>query len=389
MKRPATIKTYSFCTLAAILILIAISTVQMRLRDIAEEEKFTDEPLRNAPPLIAFTTKALGSFRGLLADLLWVKTIGLQDEGKYFEMVQLASWITKLQPRFTGATAYLAWNMAYNISVTCSEWEDRWRWVKKGIELIRDEAILYNDDPKLYKELGWIYQHKLGDIMDDAHFYYKTRLANELLKVFGSADPNWEKIAEAPKSIEILKMEIQNYPGLEKKIKSAGYDTLEKLFKAFKIDGKIPEKISDSVNDKNSLKTLEYFFRSKWIREEYKLQPEKIIEINQKYGELDWRLPESQAIYWASMGLENADEKLDVDCNRMIAQALKTTFQKGKILLANNDTYRMITVPNLDVVDAVKKVHEKAYEKHKNSSFRDGLTNFIIDAVVSLYTFGN
>ncbi|HRU00833.1 MAG TPA: hypothetical protein P5239_03950, partial [Victivallales bacterium] len=156
--------------------------LQIKINKIRDEKKLTDTTIiENAPPIIAFTTVALGSFRGLLADLLWLRVIRLQDQGQYFEMVQLASWITKLQPRFTGATAYLAWNMAYNISVTCSSFEDRWRWIKKGIELIRDEALFYNPgDPILYKELGWIYQHKLGNIMDDANIYYKNQLALEM-----------------------------------------------------------------------------------------------------------------------------------------------------------------------------------------------------------------
>src|SRR5687767_2088561 len=56
------------------------------------------EPLENAPPLLAFTTKALGGFRGLIANALWIRATKLQDEGKYFEMFQLSDWITKLQP---------------------------------------------------------------------------------------------------------------------------------------------------------------------------------------------------------------------------------------------------------------------------------------------------
>src|ERR1044071_10264067 len=54
----------------------------------------------NAPPVLAFTTVALGGFRGLIANALWIRANDLQDKGKYFEMVQLADWITKLEPSF-------------------------------------------------------------------------------------------------------------------------------------------------------------------------------------------------------------------------------------------------------------------------------------------------
>ena len=107
--------------------------------------------IRNAPPLVAISTVALGSFRGIIADLLWLRLQALQNKKSYFEMVQLSQWIVDLQPHFSGATRFLAWNMAYNISVTCSSSVDRWRWVNEGIKLIRDKAIEYNpDDPGIY-----------------------------------------------------------------------------------------------------------------------------------------------------------------------------------------------------------------------------------------------
>lgn len=107
---------YTTAVVISIVLLTAISGVQGKLDGLIQkhELRYTGQ-IKNAPPVVAFTTMALGSFRGLLADLLWLRAASLQDQGNYFEMVQLASWITKLQPRFSGATAYLAWNMAYNI----------------------------------------------------------------------------------------------------------------------------------------------------------------------------------------------------------------------------------------------------------------------------------
>ena len=35
-------------------------------------------PLENAPPVLAFTTKALGGFRGLIANALWIRATELQ-----------------------------------------------------------------------------------------------------------------------------------------------------------------------------------------------------------------------------------------------------------------------------------------------------------------------
>src|SRR5882672_10901696 len=130
------------------------------------------EPLENAPPVLAFTTVALGGFRGLISNALWMRASDLQEEDKFFEMAQLAEWITRLEPHFVQVWLVQAWNMAYNISVKFKDYPDRWRWVQRGIELLRDDGLRYNPNETLiYRELGWIFQHKLGQNLDDANMY--------------------------------------------------------------------------------------------------------------------------------------------------------------------------------------------------------------------------
>ena len=91
--------------------------------------------ISNAPPVLAFTTVALGGFRDIIANILWIRAAEMQEEGKYFEQVQLADWITKLQPHFSQVWVNQAWNMAYNISVKFPDHHDRWLWVQRGLEL--------------------------------------------------------------------------------------------------------------------------------------------------------------------------------------------------------------------------------------------------------------
>ena len=172
-----TLSLYGLLAVVTLVLLFGLSRIENRLEGQIKTHhlRFTGQ-IENAPPLVAFTTVALGSFRGLIADLLWLRAGALQEKGNYYEMAQLARWLTDLQPTFSGATAYLAWNMAYNISVTCSDFADRWRWVNEGIRLIRDRALIYNpEDPVLYKDLAWIFQHKMGNYMDDANQYYKVQ----------------------------------------------------------------------------------------------------------------------------------------------------------------------------------------------------------------------
>ncbi len=394
MNRFRSFVMYLLAIAATAMLLVGVGISSSRLNLLIKENhlRATGE-IKNAPPIVTFTTVALGSFRGLLADLLWLRTTSLQDEGNYFEMVQLASWITKLQPRFTGATAYLAWNMAYNISVTCSSAEDRWRWISRGIELIRDEAIQYNpEDPLLYKELGWIYQHKIGNIMDDANLYYKNQMAIALMKVFGGPAPDWEQWAATPQNANDFKKSLSNESRaiLQKALDETGYASFSKLETYFRENGKLPEDFLSKFNHPEIISKLVTYLRVNWLVDVYKLDPRLIFSINKKYGDLDWRLPESQAIYWATKGLEMTPSHKDINCERMITQALKDAFMGGRLLMVDDKDYAtVITVPNLNVVDVVRETYLKAYEDNKSSSFRSALLNFMKDAVVVLYNFGN
>lgn len=138
-------------------------------------------PTQNMPPAVAFTTVALGGFRGILADVLWMRAGTLQDEGRYFELVQLSDWIAKLQPRSPAIWAYHAWNMAYNLSALMAAPAEKWRWVRSGIVLLRDEGMLANPgSPRLHQELAWIFLHKLGTDYDANAEYYRAQWAAEV-----------------------------------------------------------------------------------------------------------------------------------------------------------------------------------------------------------------
>ncbi|MFO7821345.1 MAG: hypothetical protein R6V56_04745 [Lentisphaeria bacterium] len=266
-KKPS--KTVNRVILAslAIIMLYGIALVTDRLNYIRETEDLTDTSIaENAPPIVAFTTVALGSFRGLVADLLWLRSVQAREKGNYFEMVQLASWIVKLQPRFTDAAAYLAWNMAYNVSVTFSDFEDRWRWVQRGIELIRDEALVYNPgDPTLYKELGWIYQNKLGQELDDANRYYKVQLAKQMMKVLGEWPVDWERLAESPptKNAFFERLTPEKEATL-KRVLAENEISLNELESQFRLEGKIPQAIAPALNAVDLSDELTFYFRKAW-----------------------------------------------------------------------------------------------------------------------------
>ena len=295
-------------------------------------------PLENAPPVLAFTTVALGGFRGLIANVLWIRASELQDEDKFFEMVQLADWITKLQPHFTTVWIHLAWNMAYNISIKFTDPKDRWAWVMRGIELLRDEGLRYNpNEPLLYRELAWFFQHKMGHYLDDAHDHDKQYWAAEMTQVLGPGRPNFEELIHPP--------------------------------------------------------TDEAKARTRRLREHYKMDPVWMKEVDERYGPLEWRLPETHAIYWAVVGLEKTqNEQLKkedfITLRRVIFQSMQLAFHRGRLIFPNKAEQEFLYGPNLEIVRQTNKAYEEMIELEpdKRDHLGTGHKNFLKTAVYFLYS---
>jgi hypothetical protein len=303
-----------------------------------------EEPLDNMPPVLAFTTVALGGFRGLISNALWIRANELQEEDKFFEMSQLADWITKLEPHFVQVWLVQAWNMAYNISVKFKEngpgdYTDRWRWVQRGIELLRDEGLKYNPDELLiYRELAWFFQHKMGANLDDGHAFYKRQWVLETAKVFGATN----KVA------------------------------LESL-------------VHPVTDDDRA--------RAELLVSKFKMDPQTVLDVDKEYGPLEWRLPETHAIYWAYVGLQRAKAHPDrvkkddiMTLRRVIYQSMQLAFQRGRLI--PNYFRRVFEYgPNLELIPKVSAAYEEqmaedpANRDHIGTAHR----NFLREAVYNLY----
>jgi hypothetical protein len=307
-----------------------------------ERVKLGLTPLPNdpaMPPVLALTTQALGGFRGLIANALWIRANDLQLDDKYFEMVQLARWITLLEPRFVQVWVVQAWNMAYNISVKFTDPNDRWRWVRHGIELLRDEALRYNPDEALiYRELAWFFQHKMGANMDDAHFFYKAAWAREMTEVLADdPSPKWD-----------------------------GHPDFEELIHP---------------------KTDKARARAALLRDKYKLDPVKMKQVDDEYGPLDWRLPEAHAIYWAFLGLAKSKPQDLIALRRVIYQSMQLAFQRGRLKIGPDG--KVYLAPNLEIIRRADKAYEQMAQWEEASNQREAIQrahrNFLKEAVYELY----
>lgn len=175
------------CSLIAVLMIVGAAALVPSLNAVRKQAQITLDPttVKSLPPDVALMTK-LGTLRALAIDVSMQRLEELKQESRFYELMQLSSFLCKLAPRYPSVWSYSAWNMAYNISVCQYTPEARWLWVENGIKCLRDQGIPYNPQSiTLYKELAWIYYHKIGDRLDDEHRAYKTELAVDMQIVFG------------------------------------------------------------------------------------------------------------------------------------------------------------------------------------------------------------
>lgn len=190
--------------LGLIVCLGAASLLIQPINDQRVELQFTanEDVMKNLPPKYAVPYIALGAFRGPMLNFLWIRLEDMKQEGKFWEAKQLSEVITQLQPRFPQVWANRAWNLAYNISVATHTPRERWHWVSEGIDLLRNEGIPHNPNALLlYKELSWIFLHKIGMFSDDLHRYYKAKLAEEWHYLLGEPPYGMADVVENGKPV--------------------------------------------------------------------------------------------------------------------------------------------------------------------------------------------
>lgn len=275
----------TFALIASAALLAAAGVVNQRLSSVRQAVP---------PPSVPVVTVFLGGFRGLITDGLWIRGAMLQEQGRFLELIQIADWITALEPEFPQVWALQAWNMAYNISVLMPDDDSRWQWVLNGLHLLRDRAIpATGTDPAICLELGQLFLHKIGGPADDHADLYRQRWIMRVMQVTGHHNP-------------------------------PGEDDRAALQTALRMDARLMR------------------------------------QIEQRYGDIDWRLPESQSLYWAFTGLSGSPPpSTAVLCRRMIYQSMAALFEGGA-LTAEPEAGAMVFATAFDLLPGALRAFEEA-----------------------------
>jgi len=380
-----------------------------------------DFKFKEIPPSVSLPSPMLATFRGVLIHFLWPRAEELKQEGKYYELQQLSDWMCNLQPRFPKAWEYAAWNMAYNISVGTYSSRERWHWVYAGVLLIRDRGLVYNPRTiNLYKEISWIYLHKVGDYLDDHHWAYKRNWGCIMERVLGQPPPEaqTQEVIDAFRQIADAGIEMGRYGtavnpealGIyirhDDKKPSMG-DFVERLKELhLNPDADFLEKVarydreglqeadlvlqSGDAHDHNFLASFKELMADKQLAPardrllaavrahvltaEHKLDVQFMFELMEKYGPLDWRTPFSHGLYWAALGSQECfgsigiNENVEMNTDRFIQFGLKDSWERGRLVFNPDfdDPFKSYIqlLPDLRFIDYVHKVYLEHAQKH-------------------------
>ncbi len=109
--------------------------------------------------------------RGIAVNVLWEKANNYKKKEDWTNLTATLEQLAKLQPNFITFWKFQAWNLTYNVSVEFDDFRDRYYYVRRGIQFLRDGEKHNVDNPQLLWDLGWFIGQKIGRA--DEHKQYR------------------------------------------------------------------------------------------------------------------------------------------------------------------------------------------------------------------------
>lgn len=399
------------------------------------------EGQQGMPAHVALTTAALGTFRGLAVDVLWIRADELQNQGQYFEAQTLSQWITALQPRFPQVWNFQAHNLAYNISVASDVPAERWAWVERGICLLRDQGILLNPTaPQLYDMLSFILHNKVGSKVDREHWYFKARVAGDMQEVLGDLTAGkttaesidaFRKIANAPDDLATVASERAEVREVVELMQAHGARADESFLRmlgrvlmadasrdgSILFGGGFPPGTNRSFIEaiKGRPEVLDALFttvvphlQKRVLSERFKMEPRRMLTLMERYGPLDWRHYDAQSIYWSEVGLEVSRQKMRrEDINELLIvrtrmASIADLMRSGRIEYDGvSDRVDLLPDPRFvasyeaalqevkQLIDSEGGISAAGFAPAEFADLAKGYERFLNEAVVLAYLYGD
>lgn len=142
-----------------------------RLAQLRSEYQLGQSQLGEIDPASETIKLATLGMRGVAVNLLWHKANEYRKTEDWVNLSATLEQIAKLQPNFVSVWVFQGWNLSYNISVEFDDYRDRYYWVIKGIDFLKEGTQYNKNEPRLLSKIGWTIGNKIG--MADEHVQYR------------------------------------------------------------------------------------------------------------------------------------------------------------------------------------------------------------------------
>jgi hypothetical protein len=221
---------------------------------------------------------------------------------------------------------------------------------------------------------------------------------------WGSGHPDLEAASKAPRDLEGL-LKDKATAELIRLFRSEGVDLVENYDRLNELLPKVSDELQERFNDSSyaaARKLIQSFRVARVIREKYRMDPAKMVEIEKRYAPMDWRLPEPHAIYWAMVAVENRlgwgtekEKKDTIDARRNICFSVETLYRRGTIVYMDKQPGGAFQFGmNLDFLDpydrelgALVAEYTRTWERGAET-IGDAQMNFWKEAMMMLYFAG-
>lgn len=210
---------------------------------------------------------------------------------------------------------------------------ERWQLLRAAIDLLRDDAIPHNPvAAAIHADLRQLFAEKIAAVGDPDHWHAKLAHALEWEEVLGvpSADTAeaaaaLRRIAEAPADLPSL---LEAHPDVEPllaELASLGHRPDARLLRRCgrllmlqrstdaPLLGLEPARLRDTAArrliellhdeaQRPALQALLHHVRRRTLQERYRMRPELMLALTERFGPLDWRHASAHALYWSVLG---------------------------------------------------------------------------------------
>ena len=142
-----------------------------KLAQLRKDYELSEGSLGTIDPASETVRLASLGMQGVAANILWGKAQACFVKKDWTNFAAALEQIAVLQPHFISVWVFQGWNLAYNTSVQFDEYHERYHWVIRGINYLKEGIELNSHEPSLHWYVGWVTSQKIG--RSDEHVLFR------------------------------------------------------------------------------------------------------------------------------------------------------------------------------------------------------------------------